>query len=301
MPVSSVRWLGGAILLLCVASCTSSTNYRNSDVEPVSREQIRAIQLLLDGGDAGRAQAQLRELAVQFPASVEVQRTLQELYRQELSDEEFIARYRAGAEARPSDSISRYLLGRALVIIAEDAAAQAEFEEAARLDPRGPWPRIGLGYMHRKRGDMFKTVEIYRSALDAAPRSARLRWFLGTLYMDLRLYVDAQRELQIADRLDPGNPEVWAALGRTHMGMKNYDAAWRELLRAREGMPEQVGLYPALTELYLHQRCPQQAAESYRTGLDYGMPPAPDLEGRVRALQLVAGDAGLSCRQPSAR
>ena len=148
---------------------------------------------------------------------------------------------------------------------------------------------------------MFKTVEVYRSALDKAPRSARLRWFLGTLYMDLRLYVDAQRELQIADRLEPGNPEVWAALGRTHMGLKNYDAAWVDLLRARDAMPEQVDLYPALTELFLHQRCPQQAAQSYRTGLDYGMSPAPDLEGRVRALQLVAGDEELNCRQPSVR
>ena len=50
MLVPGFQRLAAAVLLLGMVSCTSSSGYINSDVEPVAREQIRALQLLLDGG-----------------------------------------------------------------------------------------------------------------------------------------------------------------------------------------------------------------------------------------------------------
>ena len=296
MPLQRFGLIAVLAVFAGLPACNGAPDLHNSDLVPVSRQQIRSIGQLADAGETEAARAALHALLRQFPGSVEAHRALQDLERQDLREDEFVARYRARAGAQPEDAISRYLLGRALV--GDPAVAEGHFRAAAELDPKGPWPTVGLAYLHRSRGDLFKTVQTYRTALIAAPRSARLRWFLGTLYMDLRLFVDAQRELQIADRLDPGNPEIWGALGRTHMGLKNYDAALSELLRARDAMPEQVDLYPALTELYLNWRCPKRAARSYRSALEYGMSPDPQLEGRVRALQLVAQEGEMNCRAP---
>jgi len=291
--------LAAAALLLGLGACASPVQRVNSDVEPVSAEQIDAVRVLLDAGDVAEAETTLTHLVARFPKSVVAQRTLQDLHRESVAGDEFVARYRRRAEQKPNEALGWYLLGRA--VIDDESAAREHFERALALDPLNPWPSIGIAYLYRSRGDLFKTVETYRAALAAAPRSARLRWFFGSLYMDLQLYVDALRELEIAQRLDPENPQVWTAMGRSYLGLKNYGEARRYLLLARNAEPNQVDLYPALTQLYLHWRCPAQAVGYYRDGLDYGVLPAPELEGRVRALQLVAEEDDSICREPAAR
>ena len=286
-----------ALTTLGLSGCDFAKNYINSDVEPISHDQLRPLTLLVAAGQQRRAEAELAALCAQHPRSVEARRLLQDLRRQQQPGEQLTATYRDQVTEHPRDSIAHYLLGR--VLIDEPLAAREQFEKAAALDPENPWPTVGIAYLARSRGDFFAAVATYRDALLLAPRSARLRWFLGTLYLDLLLLVDAKRELQLAQRLDPDNPEVWSALGRVHMAMGNHRLARSALLRSRAVMPEQVALYPSLVELYLRWRCPAKAAVAYRAGLDYGMGSEPQLEGRLRALQLVAGEDEDSCREPT--
>lgn len=282
--------------LVLLSSCQLRSAPQDSDVEPVSREQLRAVSALVDAGEARQAEGALGALLAESPGSVEAARALQDLHRERLSAPEFVALYQERADTAPDLAANWYLLGRA--VIADEEAARSHFRRALDLDSLAPWPTVGLAFLHRSRGDMFMTVETYRQALLVAPRSARLRWFLGTLYIDLQLFVDARRELRIAERLDPGNPAIWGALGRAHLGLKNFDAARRDLLRSRDALPEQPDLYLPLTELYLRWRCPQQAAAAYRSGLDFGITPVPQVEGRLRALQLVAEEGDVVCREP---
>jgi len=285
-----------ATLLLSLSSCELRSPPANSDVEPVPHAQLRSVSALVGAGEGAQAEAALGTLLAESPGSVEAARALQDLHRERLSEPEFVALYRQRANGAPGLATNWYLLGRA--VISDEEAARNHFQRALDLDPLAPWPTVGLAFLHRSRGDLFMTVETYRSALLLAPRSARLRWFLGTLYLDLQLYVDARRELGIAERLDPANPEIWGALGRAHMGLKNFGAARRDLLRSRDAMPEQPDLYVPLTELYLLWRCPEQAAQAYRSGLDFGIIPVRQVEGRLRALQLVAEEGDVVCREP---
>jgi protein O-GlcNAc transferase len=295
-------WIRSSLLSLVLATvcglsaCNFDKNYVNSDIEPVSEEQLRSLQKLIDEGQPLVARTQLKALCEQQPGSVEARRFLQDLRREDQEKAKFVQEYRDAVREHPDDAIAHYLLGRAL--IEEPEAAALEFEKAAALSPENPWPSIGLAYLSRSRGDLFATVSTYRTAVSLAPRSARLRWFLGTLYLDLRLLVDALRELKLAQRLDPDNPQVWGALGRVHMDMGNYRLAHDELLRARDAMPELVEIYPPLAELYLRWRCPKKATGAYRVGLDLGMPANSQLEGRLRALELVAGQDAAACDEP---
>ena len=214
---------------------------------------------------------------------------MQDVRRARQSSEEYVRGYQEAVREQPGDAIAHYLLGRAL--IEEPDLAREQFEKAVALDPQNPWPTVGLGYLSRSRGDFFATVATYRKALSLAPRSARLRWFLGTLYLDLRLLVDARRELALAERLDPGNPRIWGAQGRVQLALGNFQTAGQALLRSRAAMPDHAEIYEPLTKLYLRWRCPKLAIEAYQAGLDLGVESDSKVEGRLRALELVADEA----------
>ena len=283
------------VAALSTSACDHAKNYVNSDVEPISAEQLRPLRVLVDSGALESAEAQLVALCEQHPNSVEARRLLQDARRSRQSSDEFVLGYREAVRKHPGEPIGHYLLGRAL--IEEPGLAKEQFEKAAALDPLNPWPTVGLAYLSRARGDFFATVATYRAALLLAPRSARLRWFLGTLYLDLRLLVDAQRELAIAERLDPDNPRIWGAQGRVQLALGNVRAAGEALVRSRVVMPEQAEIYVPLAELYLRWRCPEQAIEAYQAGLDLGVEADSQLESRLRALELVADES--SCQAPS--
>ncbi len=274
---------------LSASGCDQAKNYVNSDIEPITMEQLRPLRALVDAGEVENAEGRLLVLCEQQPRSVEARRLLQDVRRARQSNDDYVRGYRDAVHEHPGDAIAHYLLGRAL--IEEPGLAREQFEKAAALDPQNPWPTVGLAYLSRSRGDYFATVATYRAALSLAPRSARLRWFLGTLYLDLRLLVDAQRELALAERLDPDNPRIWGAQGRVQLALGNFRLAGAALTRSRAAMPDQAELYEPLTDLYLRWRCPEQAIQAYQAGLDLGIESDSKVEGRLRALDLVADEA----------
>jgi len=271
------------VLLLLTAGCVPG-EVVNSDVEPVPRDALAAAARSAAEADSLDPFAPLLEV---HPDSVALQRAVQDHLRARLEPEVVREQYRVAVEASPDSALAHYLYGRTLVD--EPNLAAGAFARAMELDPLNPWPVVGTAYLRASRGDLYGTIQVYEQALKKAPNSAMLRLFLGNQFLELKLYVKAERELRHAMRLAPDDPEVWAALGKTLALLSHHEPAMELLLRARAADPSIAHMYPTLASMYLTLRDPAAADEAYRAGLEYGLPADRGLAAQIRAAKLVAG------------
>ena len=273
-----MRILGIALAIVLGVGCVRPAPV-DTDSDPLTRSQVRSA---IDEATSVGTLAAYDELLERHSGSASL---VQDQLRVDLPASEFRSRYQAAAEALPDDSLAQYLYGRAVIDDVE--LAGSAFDRAARLDPLSPWPVVGLAYLSASRGDMFGTIRVYEEALKRAPGSALLHLFLGNHYLDVRLYIKAQRELEAARRLDPDNPEVWAAMGKVYAFLSRPDDALELLLEARAADPSITHIYPTLASLYLGRHDPVAAEEAYRAGLAFGLPRDDALASQIRASKLV--------------
>ncbi len=258
---------------------------QNSDAEPLTGDDVRRGRALLGAGEVAAATAYWQELLQQHPGSWEANRGLQDARRSALSPADFEEAYRAQRDQRSDSAIAWYLWGRARIDFGPEA--HEAFTKAAALDPSSPWPVAGLAYLPWRDGDLFLTVQTYEEALERMPHSATLRLLLGNQFLNLRLMMEAQRQLEIARRLDPDNPAVLAALGKVYVQI-DRQAAGRALLElSLEKEPGMADAVLALAEIYLNERRIDEAEEMYRRSLQLGMPRDDELHGAIRAARMV--------------
>ena len=241
----------------------------------------------MDGGalaaaGVGWAAAGFGELVAAEPTSWEAQRGLQDVLRSRLPEVEFLARYEATGQ---SDALSYYLEGRAR--IADPEQAEALFRKSLRAQAANPWATAGLAYLAYSRGDLFGAVQTYEEAITRAPRSAKLRLFLGNQFLELKLYVDAQRQLQTALSLAPDDLEVRAALGKAMLALGQESEALELLESVHEAQPLIVHIAPSLAALYLRQGRPGEAERVYQSAVVEGLPADEELAAEISAALLI--------------
>ena len=116
--------------------------------------------------------------------------------------------------------------------------------------------------------------------------------------MDLKLLIDAQRQLELADRLDPGDPEIRASLGKLDALLGRYDAAEALLEEVIAEDPDLADVYPTLSSLALRRRDLDRADALYRRGLDLGLDADEDLAAGIRAARIVEQAASAEATSP---
>lgn len=273
-----------AAVALLLAACGPRA-LQNTDNEPVAGDQIRAGRALLNSGDVDGALEFWDGLVQEHPGSWEAHRGLQDTLRARLPGQEFEARYRAARDRAPGEGLAWYLWGRAR--IDHDAEAFEAFSRAVELAPMSPWPPAALAYLRWRAGDLFLTVETYEEAIERLPGSATLRLLLGNQLITLRLTIAAQRHLEIARRLDPENPDILAALGKTYVQLDRPQAGGLLLEQALERNPRMGDVCIALAQVYLFDRRIDEAEGMYRRALELGIDRDDELYGAIRAAKLV--------------
>jgi len=199
--------------------------------------------------------------------------------------------YARAAEAEPQSSLQHYLRGRSR--IEQPALAEADFRRAVALDPLNSWAVAGLAYLAYGRGDLFATVQIYEEAIAKSPRSAQLRLLLGNQFLELKLYIDAQRQLETAYKLAPEDLEVWAALGKVRLALGQEQEAFEIFRRTLAAEPRIAHIAPSMAAIYLRRGAPAEAERVYRKGLQAGLGPdkelAKEIDGALVLLRRRAG------------
>jgi tetratricopeptide (TPR) repeat protein len=266
---------------LLLAACGLGGPASSSDSDSAPYGAILEGRGLLSSDKTAEAEAHFNALLIAHPGSLEASRGLQDARRELSPEAEFLAHYDQGVVAEPHSSLAYYLRGRSR--IAAPPRAEADFRRAAELDPSNAWAAAGLAYLAYQRGDLFQTVQIYEEAIRRAPRSAQLRLLLGNQYLELKLYIDAQRQLEKAHSLAPQDLEVWAALGKVWLALGQESAALEILERTRAAEPRIAHIAPSLAAIYLRRGKPKAADEAYRAGLRAGLPADEDLADEIGA------------------
>jgi len=258
--------LGAGFLL---SACGLAEEAQNSDTESAPYSAILDGRDLLSRGDPAAALAHFEELLTTHPGSLQVNRGHQDAQRALLSDEEFKQLYADRVAAAPKSSLEHYLRGRSR--IEQEQLASEDFRRAVGLDPSNSWAVAGLAYLAYAQGDLFATVQLYEDAIGRAPRSALLRLFLGNQLLELKLYVDAQRQLEIAKKLAPEDVEVLAALGKVRLALGQEQEALELFRRVQASEPRVVHIAPSLAAIFLRRGRPAEAQRVYRQGLEAGL------------------------------
>ena len=147
-------------------------------------------------------------------------------------------------------------------------AAAADFESALKREPKDGEAHLGLAYadldLHRpqgalrqsqlaeqemgnskilhlirataygRQGLLTKAAVEYRAALKFTPNDGTLHFGLGDTLYAQRRYHEAMDELQIAQKLSPGNAAVYALLARAYAQQQDRDQALRYVQLAEQ-------------------------------------------------------------------
>ncbi len=281
-----VRLVAGLAALAALAGCGSTLGPEdNTDLETAPYSEILDAEGLIADGDPAGAETALTSLLEAHPGSLLAHRAQQDARRAQMEPGAYTRLYRTGTTERPGDSVAWYLYGRAQ--IEQPAEARAAFERALELDPTNAWAVAGLAYLRYSHGDLFGAVTVYEDGVSKAPRSAWMRLLVANQYLELKLYVHAQRHLEIAGHLDPENLEIQAARGKVLIALRQEDRALELLESVLAAEPRIVHIYPSLADLYLARSRVDEAQVLYRRGLESGLAADEGLAGRIRAALIL--------------
>ena len=87
----------------------------------------------------------------------------------------------AAVKTRPADAAARNALGGLYLRVNRLAEAETELSEAARLEPKSPWPVYNLGLIASRKGDHRAAATQFRKALAVAPGFAPAQEALAKL------------------------------------------------------------------------------------------------------------------------
>lgn len=117
------------------------------------------------------------------------------------------------------DPVAHADLGAVYAATSNHDGAKAQFQEALRLAPHNASAMTGLANLSFKDGDDVQGISLLKKAIEFAPRAFEPRYLLGSAYNRVGKYSAALTELQIAERLAEGQPEIYYQLARAYGGL----------------------------------------------------------------------------------
>jgi protein O-GlcNAc transferase len=156
----------------------------------------------------------------------------------------------------------------------DPAAAVAPLHRAVDLLPAQSRPRFLLGLAQERSGDIPAAVESYEGALRLDPRDTEAVIHLGSLYVGLKRYTDAETKFRAALEAQPKSPQALLGLAQTLDAQKKPEAAaaFREYLAVQ---PDSPGAQSRVIHLLLEQK-QYDAALAELDRADAGKPPTLD-------------------------
>jgi Flp pilus assembly protein TadD len=156
----------------------------------------------------------------------------------------------------------------------DPAAAVAPLHRAVDLLPAQSRPRFLLGLAQERSGDIPAAVESYEGALRLDPRDTEAVIHLGSLYVGLKRYTDAETKFRAALEVQPKSPQALLGLAQTLDAQKKPEAAaaFRDYLAVQ---PDSPGAQSRVIHLLLEQK-QYDAALAELDRADAGKPPTLD-------------------------
>jgi len=172
----------------------------------------------------------------------------------DLSENEF----RAALRDNPQDHDANYNLGMVLLARGDAEGAIPVLKHIRPPDASTEIALIQALFEAHKRVD---ALELARTVSGQAKNDVRSHFSLGILLAREREYDAAIHELELADALNPGTPEILHNLGQAYYRTKNYDKAEEVLKRALSLNPNSPHTLYVLAQVYAARQKDLQALE----------------------------------------
>ena len=138
-----------------------------------------------------------------------------------------IAEYETIARLQPGDLEAKLLLGQLYALNHDSAKAEAAFKDAQKLDVDSEDVVLNMARLYSENGDTQRAVDTL-AAVPESDRSARIEYYLGSSYDQLKRPKEAAAAYRRSLELDPDNPDAQHALAKALMADDQLDAALAE-------------------------------------------------------------------------
>ena len=130
------------------------------------------------------------------------------------------------------------------------------------LRPDDPAGILALGTAFFRNKDFDQASVWLTQAAGDPSTAATARYYLGRVLRAKGQYDEAIAQLEESERLKPGQPEVFAELGQVYLQMRNYGEAEKQLNRAIALDANSYAANFALLQLYAHNHDPRLEEQS---------------------------------------
>jgi tetratricopeptide (TPR) repeat protein len=172
----------------------------------------------------------------------------------DLSEKEF----RASLRQDPRDRDANYNLGMVLLARAQPERALAFLK---RITPPDDSSQIALIEAYFQNREPAQALRLARAVSEQARNDVRPHFSIGVLLAREKQYDPAIHELELADALSPGTPEILHNLGQAYLRREKYDKAEEALNRALSLSPDSPDTLYLLAEVYAAEQKDLQALE----------------------------------------
>lgn len=188
---------------------------------------------------------------------------------------EAMGAYRQYLELKPNDAEARAHFIRLLMDQGQNDEALAELDRADAGKPSIPSLKLraDIQIARKKWSDAIATLQ---QAITLAPSDAQLRGGLGRMYLQVRDFANAEKELKSAIQLDASKVDYWKDLGSTYYLSKNYPAALAVLDRVDKFETPGAGSWFIRALCYDSLNQPKPALEAYQKFLELDQNKNPD-------------------------
>lgn len=183
---------------------------------------------------------------------------------------------------KPDIAWAHFQLGYAYTGLKRSAEARAAYEKATTLDPKMSEAYLNLGILLTEK-DPAAAIAPLRRAVDLLPAQSRPRFLLGLAQERSGDVAAATESYEGGLRLDPRDAEIAAHLGSLYLGLKRYGEAETKLRAALELQPKSAPLMLGLANALDAQKKPE-AADAFR---DYLAVNPTDSGARARLIHLL--------------
>lgn len=162
-----------------------------------------------------------------------------------------------------------YFIGEAYRFQNDTTRAARYYNDALDLDPNFAPAYLGLVRVRLMADPDFRAGELFAQAIESDPNYGeayleRARWFI-----DREDYADSFEDLELAERLLPGSPEVYLAYAYAYLGEGEDDMALEYAQKAYAADVLNLPTYKLLGDLYLDREDYLNAAEALRLYTTY--------------------------------
>ena len=235
--------------------------------------ELLDVVMARERGEREQARLQIAHLLERYPANARGLLVAADLAREDGHSDEALALLTRALKTHPKASVLYEHRGLAHELLADPAAARADFEAAAKADRNAVAPLLHLGRMLRDAGDPRAAIFAFRSASQRDARSVDAHVGMGVCRNEIGDRVGARMDFEEAFALDPERVEPHLALGDLDLADQHLDSALLHYRRAVQLDKRHAAAWVKLGNALVRAHAADQAALAFQTAIKL----APDL------------------------